>query len=235
MKVLLVSPSKELEQNIRLCLQVRWPGFSLAITAEDRKPIELVESEHPDIAIIDFGSDSGNSFDLLSEVRRFSEVPVIVLSGSSDIMDKVMALEMGADDWVTKPLIPMELLAKVNAVLRRCGIVEFQQNRDPSFVSDKLTINYATSEVCVSGKRVRLTPTEYRMLCHLVRNEGRVVTHHSLLERVWGSEYVNDVTFVKKYIYRLRSKLEDKDDNPQMLVSERGLGYRFIKAPDSGG
>lgn len=233
MRVLLISPDKELAQDIRLCLQVRWTGLSLVCAPEQRKAIHVVHSERPDIIIIDLDSVGQNGFATLTQIRQFSDVPIIVLSQSSDVMDKVRALEMGADDWLTKPFVPMELLAKMNALLRRCGIIDFLQNIPPTFLSDRLTINFGTCEVYVSGRPVALTPTEYKVLSHLVHNEGKVVTHRSLLEAVWGPGYITDITFIKKYIYRLRSKLEDDPHHPRMLVGQRGFGYRFVQASHS--
>lgn len=233
MKLLLISDSEELGPSISLSLKVRWPGVIVVCATEGGKGVELVQTEQPDIGLIDLDSPNIEGFSVLNEIRGFSDVPIIILSQKNDVMDKVRALEMGADGWIAQPFTPMELLAKVNAVLRRCGILQFQYSRAPSFVSDVLTINYATREVFASGKPVKLTPTEYSMLCHLVRNEGKVVSHSSILDSVWGPEYATDVGFIKKYIYRLRSKLEDDQENPKMLLTERGIGYKFVKAQSS--
>ncbi len=143
-------------------------------------------------------------------------------------MDRARGLEAGADEYVTKPFSPIELLARVRALLRRTQRIGFKREHLLSMGSE-LAINFSTHEVLVSGKRVKLTPIEYNLLAELVRNEGRVLTHHALLEKVWGSEYTNDPNFVKKYIYRLRSKLEPNASDPQLLLNERGIGYRFIR------
>jgi len=227
-KVLLIGNPKELEQDIALPLKLRWPEIIVVATEDGEKGIELVEIEQPDIVLLDCDLPDTSCFTVLSEIRLFSEVPIVTLTASIDVMDKVKALEMGADEWINKPVNHMELLAKVNAVLRRCGIIQSQQYATP-FVSSKLTINFADREVCISGNPVRLTPTEYKLLCCLVRNEGKVVSHRRLLDSIWGSEYTDDIGFLKKYIYRLRSKVEESHENPQMIITERGIGYKFIK------
>ena len=228
-KALLVTDSKEIRQNICLSLRVRWPYVNVVTAASGRKGVDLVQTEQPDVVLLDLDLPDMDGFEMLSEVRLFSEVPIIILSARGDVMDNIRALEMGADDWITKPFNPLEFLAKVNALFRRCGILQFQQREAPSFVSDKLTINFANHEVYVLGKPVKLTPTEYNLLCHLVRNGGTVVGHHRLLDSVWGTQYTGDIGFLKKYIYRLRSKLEDSHENPQMIITERGIGYKFVK------
>jgi DNA-binding response OmpR family regulator len=230
MKVLLISDSQKLVQDISLALQVRWPDVILVWAGQGKKGIDLIEAEQPDITIIDLGSFDINGLDILSEIRSFFDVPIIALTSGSDAMDKVRALEVGADGWIGKPFMPIELLAEVNAVLRRSSILKFQYNHPLPFVSDKLSINYATREVYVSGKPVRLTPTEYNVLCHLLRNQAKVVTHRSLLDSIWGPRYTKDTGSLKEYIYRLRSKLEDDPENPRMLVTERGIGYKFVVA-----
>lgn len=230
MKVLVISDSEKLGQDVSLTLQVRWRDVILVWAAQGKKGIDLIEAEQPDIAIVDLGSFDIKGLDMLSEIRSLFDLPIIALTSGSDAMDKVRALEMGADGWIGKPFMPIELLAEVNAMLRRCSILKFQYNHPLPFVSDKLTINCATHEVYVSGKSVRLTPTEYNILCHLLKNHAKVVTHRSLLDNIWGPRYTKDTGSLKEYIYRLRSKLEDDPENPRMLVTERGIGYKFVGA-----
>jgi len=144
-------------------------------------------------------------------------------------MDRASGLEMGADEYINKPFSPIELLARVKALLRRTQGFGFKPERFVS-IDGELTINNETHEVLLSaGKQVKLTPIEYHLLLELVRNNGRVLTHSNLMEKVWGSEDTCDHSYVKKYIYRLRSKLEPDASKPQMLLTERGVGYKFIK------
>jgi len=207
---------------------VRYPEAIIVSASEGSKGIEMIETESPDLVMADSSIPDIDTLDLVGKIREFSDIPLIILSEGETDMDRARGLEAGADEYVTKPFSPIELLARVRALLRRTQRIGFKRERLFSMGSE-LTINFSTHEVLVSGKQVKLTPTEYNLLSELVRNEGRVLTHHALLEKVWGSEYTNDPSFVKKYIYRLRSKLEPNARDPQLLLTERGIGYRFIR------
>ncbi len=231
MKVLVVGGSRDSAQDISLILKVRWPQLSLVQATEAREGIELIHREQPDIVGLHLDSAALDCFDLISQIRSFSDVPLIVLSQSDDVVDKVRALEMGADDWIAPSSIPMEFIAKVTAILRRCAANAKEQVS--SFLDGKLRINYATHEVCVSGRPVKLTPIEYKLLCQLVKNGGSVVSQVNLLQSVWGPNYGADPEFLKKYIYRLRSKVEEEPAAPKIILTERGVGYIFVGAPNS--
>jgi len=228
-KVLLIEDNQEIVDSLCLCLKLVWPQVNTIATAEATKGIELVEAESPDIVILSLELPDMDGFDVLTQICSFSNVPIIVLSARQAEMDKAKALETGADDYITKPFSPIDLLARVKAVLRRGGMPQFKQVNSPLFVSDNLTINFATRDVLISGNPVKLTPIEYNLLCNLVRNQGRVISHRSLLEKTWGSNYTDDISFLKKYIYRLRVKLNDSNPSHQMLVSVRGIGYKFVR------
>ena len=228
MIVLLIEDNQQVVRDLSFCLRVRYPEAIIVSADEGSKGIEMVETESPDLAMVDSSLPDMDTLDLISKIREFSDVPLIILTEGETDMDRARGLEMGADEYVTKPFSPIELLARVRALLRRTERIGFKRERLLSMGSE-LTINFSTHEVLVSGKQVKLTPIEYSLLSELVRNEGRVLTHHALLEKVWGSEYTNDPSFVKKYIYRLRSKLEPDARDPQLLLTERGIGYRFIR------
>lgn len=225
MKLLIVGGSEELSETISLVLKVRWRELAVLRAADSGEGLELAHSEQPDIVMLHLDSPGVDCFDLISQIRSFSNVPLVVLSESSDVVDRIKALEMGADDWVSRDCIPMEFIAKVNAILRRC--YPHSNNHLTSFFNGKLSINYAAHEVSMLGKRVRLTPIEYKILYQLVRNEGSVVSCTDLLRSVWGPNYEADPEFVKKYIYRLRSKIEEDPANPQIIITERGIGYLY--------
>ena len=229
MKVLLIEGNQEVVDSLGLCLRLVWPQVNTIATAEAAKGIELVEAESPDIVILSLELPDMDGVDVLTQVRSFSDVPIIVLSTRQAETDKAKALETGADDYITKPFSPIDLLARVKAVLRRSGMPQPKQGDASLFVNGNLTINFATRDVLVSGNRVKLTPIEYNLLCNLVRNEGRVMSHRCLLEKTWGSSYTDDISFLKKYIYRLRVKLNDSNPSRQMLVSVRGMGYKFAR------
>ncbi len=230
MKVLFVGDSQELLQAMSIILKVRWRELSLIHATEARQATELIHQEQPNIVLLQVDATSPDDFDIIGQIRRFSEVPLIVLSKNKDVMDKVRALEMGADDWIP-PSSPMEYIAKVNAILRRCS--PLGDSFTDSFLCGKLSINYATHEVYVNGKSVELTPIEYKILYQLVRNAGSVVGHTNLLNSVWGPHYGAAPEFLKKYIYRLRSKIEEDPSDPKIICTRRGVGYAFITASDS--
>jgi len=228
-KILLLEDNQEVVDSLCLCLKLVWPQVNTIATAEAAKGIELVEAESPDIVILSLELPDIDGFNVLTQVRSFSDVPIIVLSVRQAETDKAKALETGADDYITKPFSPIDLLARVKAVLRRSGMPQPKQGEASLFVNGNLTINFATRDVLVSGNPVKLTPIEYNLLCNLVRNEGRVMSHRCLLEKTWGSSYTDDTSFLKKYIYRLRVKLNDSNPSRQMLVSVRGMGYKFAR------
>ncbi|MFP3879718.1 MAG: winged helix-turn-helix domain-containing protein [Dehalococcoidia bacterium] len=230
MKFLFVGDSDELVQAMSIILKVRWRDLSLIHATEARQATELIHREQPDIVLLQIDAASPDDFDLIGEIRSFSDVPLIALSPSKDVMDKVRALEMGADDCIP-PSSPMEYIAKVNAILRRCS--PLGDKHTASFLCGKLTINYATHDVYVNGKPVELTPIEYKILYQLVRNEGSVVGHKNLLNSVWGPHYGAAPEFLKKYIHRLRSKIEEDPADPKIICTIRGVGYAFITASDS--
>jgi DNA-binding response OmpR family regulator len=226
-KILIVEDEEKLIKDITFCLAVRYPDAVIVSAANGLDGIEMIETEMPNLVMIASSPPDMNALDFIRKIRQFSDVPLLIfIEGESDI-DRAMVLEAGADDYIPKPFSPIELIARVKALLRRTNGLGFK--RELAFSAGNLTINFGTRQVSLSGRQVKLTPLEYSLLVELARNEGRVLPHSVLLEKVWGSEYTADYTFIKKYIYRLRCKLESNPDNPQMLLSERGIGYRFVK------
>ena len=236
MKVLVISHSQELAQAIASVLKVRWPNVSLVQVNEAGKSLELIHGEQPDIVIFHLpepgeGPPSLDCFDLISQMRGFSDVPLIVISQSHDVMDEVQALEMGADDWVSASFVPMEFIAKVNALLRRCSP---NKRGVSSFLGGRLSIDYAACRVHISGKPVGLTPIQYRIFCYLAENEGRVCPSTELLRHVWGPHHGDDKELLKLNVYRLRSKIEEDPSNPDIISNERGMGYVMRASGSSG-
>ena len=226
MKALVITSSNEIVQTISLSIGLRWPEATLFSVSEGSRGTDLVETESPDIVILDLDLPGGSSFEVLHEARLFSDVPIVVLTAADSEMDKVRALEMGADECIGKPFSPLDFLARVKALLRRAGMPGLKQGSRSPFVSGNLTIDFATYEVFVSGEQVHLTPTEFNLLCYLVRNQGRVLSHDTLLEKLWGSEYVGDRSLLKKYMSRLRIKLDANSSGA--ILSARGVGYKFL-------
>jgi two-component system KDP operon response regulator KdpE len=177
---------------------------------------------------LDVGLPEMSGFEVLKAIRLFSDVPVIMLTVRDDELSKVQGLELGADDYVTKPFSHLELLARVRAVLRRAQSLPLVHERP--FVSGEIRVDFGRREVMVRDQVVALTGTEYRLLYHLVRNAGRVMTHEALLARAWGREYTDEISYLKSYINRLRNKLEQDPHHPEYILTEYGVGYWFRPA-----
>jgi two-component system KDP operon response regulator KdpE len=227
MKMLLVDDAPEVVESVRLGLMLLWRDVEVIDAGTGNAALDLVERETPDLVLLDIGLPDINGFDVLGEIRAFSDVPVIMLTAQDNTMDKVKGLELGADDYVTKPFDHLELLARIQAVLRRLDM-SAPTSRVPSFQSDGLEVNFAAQEAHLDGERLDLTATEYKLLYHLVRNAGQILPHATLLARVWGREYVDEVDYIRVYIRRLRAKLGDDPEHPRYIQTERGLGYRFL-------
>ena len=228
MKVLIIENDQRTVRDISFCLMVRYPEVSVVSVAKGSEGIEMIEQEWPDLVMAASSLTDMDNVDLINKIREFSDVPLIILSETETDIDIARGLEAGADEYIAKSFSPIELLARVRALLRRTQGLGFKRERVIS-LGDELVIDFTTHDVSLSGESVKLTPIEYQLLSELVRNDGRVLTHSRILQKVWGSGYDGDSSFVKKYIYRLRSKLEPDPSKPQMLLTERGIGYKFIK------
>jgi len=227
MRILVVDDESDVVESIRLGFDLQWREVEVIGAATGEAALDAVEREHPDIVLLDVGLPDVDGFAVLTGIRAFSDVPVVMLTARDDAMDKVKGLELGADDYVTKPFNHLELMARVRAVLRRHDMPA-PASRAPSFRSGDLEVDFARQEARLRGERIDLTPTEYKLLYHLVRNAGHVLQHGTLLAKVWGREYVDEVDYVRVYIRRLREKLGDDPENPRYIQTERRLGYRFI-------
>lgn len=228
MKALIIEDAPDIVETFSLCFELRWPGVEVISTAEGNKGLILAETESPDVIILDLGLPDMDGLEALKGIRSRSNVPIIIVTVRGDEIDRVRGLELGADDYIIKPFSHMELLARVHAVLRRAHMAKLE-TEEKSFHAPGLTIDFATGTVTVNERTVSLTPTEYELLHYLVLNEGNVLTHRALLEKVWGEEYTDAPEYLKVYIQRLRNKLEVDPSNPQLLISERGVGYKFVK------
>ena len=197
------------------------------ITARDgQTAIELAASEKPDLILLDIRMVGLDGYEVCRRIREFSAVPIIMLTALAEDADKVAGLDVGADDYVTKPFSADELLARVRAVLRR---VELCERQDPSstFQAGDLLVDLAQQRVFVRSQEVNLTPTEYRLLCELVRQAGRVLVPEYLLEKVWGMGYEGENRLLWQAVHRLRRKIERDPRNPQHIQTRPGIGYVF--------
>ena len=228
MKVVVIDDSPEIIEVVSLCFQLRWSNADLSSASTGSEGLELVEAESPDIVILDIGLPDMEGFEVLKEIRRFSQVPVIMLTVRAGDTDVARGLEMGADDYITKPFSHIELVARVQAVLRRSQGTAVSGGERP-FSSGKLFIDFTGNEVKVDGSSVKLTSTELKLLYLLVRNEGRLVTHEGLLSKVWGETYSDARDLLRVHIQHLRQKLDDSVESPHIIVTEHGMGYKFIR------
>ena len=229
MKVVLIEDSPEILKGVSLTFGLRWPDATVLTAMEGRKGVEIVESESPDIVILDLNLPDINGFEVLEAVRKFSDVPIIILTVRDSEVDELRGLEMGADDYITKPFSPANLLIRVQAILRRTnGSYKPEQDMEPVTVQN-VTVNIATREVFVDDQRVQITPNEGKILYSLAKNKGRLVTRDNLKQILWGNESkFYDNTVLKRYVYQLRKKLGDDASSPHIILNERGLGYRLV-------
>jgi two-component system KDP operon response regulator KdpE len=230
-KILIADDEPDVVESVRLGFTLQWRDVDVIGTGEGERAIDLVEEESPDLVLLDVGLPDLDGYRVLERIREFSDVPIVMLTARDNTIDKVRGLELGADDYVTKPFDHLELLARVRAVLRRLDMPA-PKTRASSFQAGDLEVDFAAQEARLRGERLDLTPTEYKLLYHLVRNAGRILPHGTLLAKVWGREYVDEVDYIRVYVRRLRDKLGDDPERPRYIRTERGLGYRFIRPTD---
>ncbi len=226
MKILLIEDDKEIIDAISLAFQIRWPEAKVVSTRLGEKGVELVESEGPDIVILDLGLPDISGFEVLRQIRLFSHVPTIILTVRQDEADIVKGLEWGADDYITKPFRQLEFLARVKALIRRQSPEE-----EESLVCGPLRLDVTSGQLYYDRKEIVLTVTESHILGHLMKNAGRVVTHSSLAEAVWGDDYPGAADSLKVHIRRLREKIEADPSHPQLILTRTGVGY-FLAKPE---
>jgi len=197
------------------------------LTAMDgAEALQVIEMELPDLVILDIMMPEVDGFEVCRRLREWSQIPIIMLSARGDEADKVKCLNLGADDYITKPFGVEELLARVKAVFRRAQVAVTTPTR-PVFTSGDLTINFAERRVTIADREVKLTPTEYNLLQELALNAGKVLTHTQLLSKVWGPEYRDERKYLHVFIRRLRSTLEPDNESPRYILSVPGVGYQL--------
>ncbi len=208
-------------------LNLEHDGFQVVEAFTGQQAMDRLRETLPDLILLDVMLPDIDGFELLRMIRENHDVPVIMLTAKSEEDDRVRGLELGADDYVTKPFSPRELVSRVRAVLRRTETARGQSSGVIE-VDDRLKIDFDRREVWVDGELVKLRPTEYRLLYHLVQNAGWVVSHDQILAKVWGYEYQDEPHYVRLYVNYLRQKLEEDPSNPKYILTERGVGYRFV-------
>ncbi len=223
--ILVVDDEPRMIQFIRMNLELE--GFRVLQAATGLEALNRVRDDLPDLIVLDVMMPELDGFETLRLLREITSVPVIMLTVKDDEDDKVRGLELGADDYVTKPFSPRELSSRVKAALRRAE-TPAPAEKSIIVVDDYLQVDFANRRVFAGGKEVKLRPTEYRLLYHLVSNAGRIVPHDTLLSKVWGYEYRDETHYLRLYITYLRQKLEPDSADPRYILTERGVGYRFV-------
>ncbi len=223
--VLVVDDEPRMIRFIRMNLELE--GFQVIEASDGLQALEQVRKHLPDLVIMDVMMPKMDGFEALRLLREISTVPVILLTVKSDEEDRIRGLELGADDYVTKPFSPRELATRVGAVLRRADWPA-PPPRTVLTIDDRLSVDFNRHQVIVDGERIDLRPTEYRLLNHLIQNAGWVVPHDTLLAKVWGYEDRDETHYLRLYINYLRKKIEVDPSTPKYILTERGVGYRFV-------
>jgi two-component system KDP operon response regulator KdpE len=223
-RVLVCDDELQIVRALKVIL--RDAGFEVLATATSKEALDTAAVENPDAAIIDLLLPDGNGVDICAELRSWTQMPILVLSAVGDEVDKVRALDAGADDYVTKPFGPRELIARLEAALRRAS----PEADQPVLRADGLELDVASHAVRREGADIHLTPIEFDLLRALMANSGRLMTHSTLLVEVWGSAYADDVATLRTHIANLRRKVEP-EGAPRHIRTEAGIGYRFVAEP----
>ncbi len=227
MKVLIIEDDHEIVEVISIAFDIRWSGVKIVSTHLGEKGVGLVESENPDIVILDLGLPDVGGFDVLKEIRAFSEVPILILTVRGEEADVVKGLEWGADDYMVKPFRQLELLSRIKALTRRAS----PSGSETPLVCGELSFDPSTRQLSYGQREINLTRTEGIILHSLMRNAGQVVTHSTLAEAVWGEDYPDATSALKVHVLRLRQKLEVDSSQPKLILTKAGIGYLLAK-PD---
>ena len=222
--MLVVEDDPTIGHGLRTALQAQ--GY--AVTWCEKGADALVAAGHTpfDLALLDLGLPDADGLEVTRQLREWSSIPIIVLSARGQEQDKVAALDLGADDYLTKPFGVEELLARIRVALRHASLPP-GSSADPIFEAGDLKMDLAQRQVFRAGKEVHLTPTEYKLLATLVRHAGKLLTHRQLLHEVWGNNFVSQTHYLRIYVMQLRQKIEQDPTRPRLLLTEPGVGYRF--------
>lgn len=224
--ILVVDDEPRMIGFIRMNLELE--GHRVIEAHNGLQALEAIRTKLPDLVLLDVMMPELDGFETLRMLREFSSIPVIMLTAKGEENDKVYGLELGADDYVTKPFGPRELSSRIKAVLRRFETPTTSPEQAVLKIDDRLQVDFNRREVIVEGEHIKLRPTEYRLLYHLIENAGWTVPHDQLLAKVWGYEYRDEAHYVRLYVNYLREKIEENPAKPKYILTERGVGYRFV-------
>lgn len=222
--ILVIDDERQILRALRTILSEK--GYRITTASDGEEGLALAAASLPDIVILDLGLPDIDGIEVCRRLRDWTHIPIIVLSVRESELDKVAALDAGADDYLVKPFGIEELLARIRVALRHAAQVH--GSRKPLVKAGDVTIDLASYIVTRGGQEVKLTATEWALLAHLASNAGRVLTHHNLLGQVWGSPGSESVEYLRVYMLQLRKKLEDDPRHPKFLLTEAGIGYRFM-------
>lgn len=225
-RILVVDDEPRMIGFIRMNLELE--GYQVIEAHNGLEALEAIRTQLPDLVLLDVMMPQLDGFETLRMLREFSSIPVIMLTAKGEEDDKVYGLELGADDYVTKPFSSRELSSRVRAVLRRAETPTTSPDQAVLKIDDRLSVDFNRREVIVEGEHIKLRPTEYRLLYHLIENAWWTVPHEQLLAKVWGYEYRDETHYVRLYVNYLREKIEEDPSNPKYILTERGVGYRFV-------
>lgn len=225
-RILVVDDEPRMIGFIRMNLELE--GYQVLEAHNGLEALEVIRTQLPDLVLLDVMMPELDGFETLRMLREFSSIPVIMLTAKGEEDDKVYGLELGADDYVTKPFGSRELSSRVRAVMRRAEMPSASPEQAVLQVDERLSVDFNRREVIVNGEHIKLRPTEYRLLYHLIENAGWTVPHEQLLAKVWGYEYRDETHYVRLYVNYLREKVEEDPSNPKYILTERGVGYRFM-------
>ncbi len=223
--ILLVDDETQLIRLVRANLESS--GYKVFAAMNARTALELVDLEMPDLIILDIMLPEIDGYELCQRIREFASTPIIMLTAKVEDLDKIRGLKLGADDYITKPFNVQELLARIEAVLRRTKTPDESQS-PRTFTCGDVSVDFVRRRVTKQGQEVALTLIEYKLLSQLVSNTGRVMLHRELLTKVWGPEYQNELEYLRAYIRHLRQKIEEDPHQPKYIQSRPGIGYIFV-------
>jgi two-component system KDP operon response regulator KdpE len=226
-KILVVDDELSIIKFLRAVL--KGDGYEVLVAMDGAEAIQTIESELPDLIILDIMMPNTNGIEVCRQVREWSQIPIIMLSARGDENDKVECLKIGADDYITKPFGKNELLARVEAVMRRTQ-TEATVSPEPALTIGELDINFARRQITLGKEHITLTPTEYNLFQELVLNAGKVLTHSHLLAKVWGPDYTDEREYLHVFVRRLRSKIEPDPAESRYILTVPGVGYQFINS-----
>ncbi|TGK87100.1 DNA-binding response regulator [Leptospira noumeaensis] len=220
--ILLVDDDGAIRKMLRIALEAK--GYQTIEAISKKEAIESIALHSPKLVLLDLQLPDGSGLEVIKEVRQFSEIPFIVLSVMSSEEDKISLLDSGADDYITKPFSMGELLARIRTALRRLPVEETPSNWE----KESLTVDFVNHQVVKNQVQIRLTPTEFQILTFLIKNSGKVITHDVLIKKIWGEQALNEMNSLRVHITQLRKKIEDSPSEPKFLITEPGIGYRWV-------